>query len=446
MPWWRAWISGDGIFGGLGLHPPEAEFQHWCQRRALSSAAQAAVAHIRAAPPSRRVRSAAGNVSGRYPSRKMGLTIQFESHRVELATIYALEHDADVLEYYDQPPAIALAYLDARGRGRRVRHTPDFFVLRADAAGWEECKAEDAMAGLAAKMPHRYRRCDDGRWCCPPGERHAHPLGLYYRVRTSAEIDPIYHANIQFLEDYLRAQPSPPTDAGRAAMAMVAAEPGVLLGELLRRVAGVTPDDLYALIAGGHIFVDLRAHRLTPLAPVPAFRDRATAEAYAILSDASRPAAVAVPTLTHGPRPFALTAGAAVLWDGRPWLLANLGHTRCALLAEDGRVVEVPLATVEACVRSGSMSGAPEAGPRLADAARERLAQASPAALAEASRRYAVIAPSLSPVPQPAALDRSGRRWLARWRQAERQHGCGFVGLLPDLHRSGNRSRKLPAP
>jgi len=23
MPWWRAWISGDGIFGGLGLHPPD---------------------------------------------------------------------------------------------------------------------------------------------------------------------------------------------------------------------------------------------------------------------------------------------------------------------------------------------------------------------------------------------------------------------------------------
>jgi hypothetical protein len=31
----------------------------------------------------------------------MGVTIQFESHRVELAFIYEMEHDADVLEYYD---------------------------------------------------------------------------------------------------------------------------------------------------------------------------------------------------------------------------------------------------------------------------------------------------------------------------------------------------------
>ena len=40
----------------------------------------------------------------RYPSRKMGVTIQFEDHRVELAGIYEMEHDATVLEYFDQPP------------------------------------------------------------------------------------------------------------------------------------------------------------------------------------------------------------------------------------------------------------------------------------------------------------------------------------------------------
>jgi hypothetical protein len=40
------------------------------------------------------VRGAAGNVSGRYPSKKMGCTIQFESHRGELAFIYQMEHEA----------------------------------------------------------------------------------------------------------------------------------------------------------------------------------------------------------------------------------------------------------------------------------------------------------------------------------------------------------------
>ncbi|WP_266890022.1 hypothetical protein [Trichormus azollae] len=39
---------------------------------------------IRATPPSRRIQERAKNLSGVYPSRKMGQTIQFESHTVEL--------------------------------------------------------------------------------------------------------------------------------------------------------------------------------------------------------------------------------------------------------------------------------------------------------------------------------------------------------------------------
>jgi hypothetical protein len=38
-----------------------------------------------------------------YPSKKMGVTIQFESQSVELGAIYLMEHDESVLEYYDQP-------------------------------------------------------------------------------------------------------------------------------------------------------------------------------------------------------------------------------------------------------------------------------------------------------------------------------------------------------
>jgi len=33
----------------------------------------------------------------------MRVTIQFESHRVELAAVYELEHDDDVLEYCGLP-------------------------------------------------------------------------------------------------------------------------------------------------------------------------------------------------------------------------------------------------------------------------------------------------------------------------------------------------------
>jgi hypothetical protein len=73
----------------------------------------------------------------------MGVTIQFESHRVELAFVHQMEHDPDVLEYYDQPPAIPLEYQSAKGRRVAVMHTPDYFAIRRDSGTWEECKTED---------------------------------------------------------------------------------------------------------------------------------------------------------------------------------------------------------------------------------------------------------------------------------------------------------------
>lgn len=87
------------------------------QRLGLSDQARAVIDDVRSSDPARRVRSGRGNVSGRYPSKKMGVTIQFESHRVELAAIYEMEHDAHVLEYFDQPPSIRLLYDSANSRG-----------------------------------------------------------------------------------------------------------------------------------------------------------------------------------------------------------------------------------------------------------------------------------------------------------------------------------------
>jgi putative transposase len=178
----------------------EEEFQRWCEQCGVGEQTRAVINQIRAAPPARRVRSAAGNVSGRYPSRKMAVTIQFESHRNELAGIYEMEHTATVLEYYDQPPAIRLIYAAATGRRVSVAHTPDFFVLRTDGAGWEEWKTAADLERLGVQSPQRYQQTA-GRWRCPPGEQYAAALGLAYRLRSAAEVDWIYQRNLRFLEE-----------------------------------------------------------------------------------------------------------------------------------------------------------------------------------------------------------------------------------------------------
>jgi putative transposase len=78
-------------------------FEQWRLRLGLTDQAKAVITQIRTSPPARHVQSAVGNLSGTYPSVKMGCSIQFESHRDELPFVYLLEHDPQVLEFYDQP-------------------------------------------------------------------------------------------------------------------------------------------------------------------------------------------------------------------------------------------------------------------------------------------------------------------------------------------------------
>jgi hypothetical protein len=80
----------------------------------------------------------------------MGQTIQFESHTVELWAIYQMEHEEEVLEFYDQPPPFKIQYHNKTGRKIGHYHTPDFFVLRTNGAAWEEWKTETELT------PHRY--------------------------------------------------------------------------------------------------------------------------------------------------------------------------------------------------------------------------------------------------------------------------------------------------
>lgn len=59
------------------------EFHAWSQRLQFISETKALIAAMRSSPPVRRVSGRANNITGRYPSPKMGVSIQFESEHVE---------------------------------------------------------------------------------------------------------------------------------------------------------------------------------------------------------------------------------------------------------------------------------------------------------------------------------------------------------------------------
>lgn len=218
-------------------------FYSFCCDRNYSNRTRSVIERIRKSPPSRNVRSGKKNVSGRYPSRKMGVTIQFESHKVELAALYLMEHDPQTFEFYDQPPSIKLEYRANNGKNVGVLHTPDFFVLQTEFVGWEEWKHEDELPKLAEKMPNRYVLDAEGQWRCLPGERYAEQYGLRYRVRSSAELDWQFLRNLTFLEDYFRDDcPAVDPAVAEKISRLVNENPGITLDELLRRLSEGSED------------------------------------------------------------------------------------------------------------------------------------------------------------------------------------------------------------
>jgi putative transposase len=367
------------------------ELTAWYYRLNLSLETRSVIDRVRSSEPARRVGGGRKNVSGRYPSRKMGVTIQFESHRVELAGIYEMEHDDSVEEFYDQPPSIKLDYLSAEGRHLGVMHTPDFFVIRQDTAGWEEWKTEEELVRLAQKSPHRYRRENGNRWRCPPGEEYAHPLGLYYHVRFSGEINWVYQRNIQFLEDYLRSDSVPISSLVRERLlGHVLAWPGASLRRLLEDSAAIaTPDDIYSSIATGQLYVDLAAAAL--------------AEPWDVRVYGCRDAALACSPPREQPSQN----------SGDPALQISCAST--------------------------SLTPNPAASEVI-----KRLLEASEDDLRVANERSEIVRRHLNGEPPPAGPvpPRTLGRWLSEYRAAQRFWDTGYVGLLP-RPRPGNCHPRL---
>ncbi len=420
----------------------DQQLQDWRQRLGLSEQAGQVIRQVRSSDPARRVQGRRGNVRGCFPSRKMGHTIQYESLTNELSAIYLMEyHEEDLWEYWDQPPPFTLRYKTKVGANHGHTHTPDFFVLRRDSAGWEEWKMEGELPALAEKMPARYVRSENEGWHCPPGDEYARQFGFYYRLRTSAEINWSLQRNLRFLEDYLRADDqrrliSEP--ARLSVTSLLTAHPGMTLSEL-SGAARATVDEIYLLLVTNQIFIDLCAAPMVDPDHVYVFLDQETAFAY------SQIARLRPPSPADGMTTFEYAAGMELSWDGRQWRVINLGQSKVSLLDDQDGCRELPLSVFDELVKRGSLrilTPVPSLSGR--EKASEIIGQAGPEALREATRRYRLIEPFLngSRGPDQPLPARTRQRWMLQFRTAQATHGVGFLGLLPGTR--GNTKPRLP--
>jgi transposase InsO family protein len=371
----------------------------------------------------------------------MGVSIQFESHRVELAAIYEMEHDPLTLEFYDQPPPMMLDYNSAKGRRLAVRHAPDFFVIRQDSAGWEEWKTEEDLNRLTQHNPNRYQQ-EAGAWCCPPGEVYASQFGLSYQVRSAKEIHWRLQRNLLFIHDYLHADPDAiPATTRERLLAYVRALPVISLADLIEQTAEfATPDDIYLLITAGRLYVDLYAEPLAEPATVRVFQDRNAAIRY----EGSRNHRAA--EYTSFPPLQSFRAGTTLTWDDRIWQVVNVGITMISLLDNDGSLVELPQAAVESLVREGRIAQ-PLPGCEGHQELSDQLLHASEDDLRVANHRADIVRQHLAggpPIDSEQVAARTLRRWISRYRAAESQWGAGYIGLLPRTSQRGNSTRRLP--
>jgi transposase InsO family protein len=320
-----------------------------------------------------------------------------------------------------------------------VLHTPDFFVIRREEAGWEEWKTEEELHRLHVHNPNRYAPGGDEPWCCPPGQAYAEHLGLYYRVRSSAEINWVFQRNVQFMEDYLRADATAVAPGSHEIVtAYVLANPGLTLDDLMRATAAKIPaDDVFRVIAAGHVYVDLHA---APLAEPSRVALYCSAEAVA----APRPRSLDIPHLMSPSRP---QCGSTLSWDARLWRVINVGNTSIGLLSEDEKMAEIPMAAYDSLVQKKRIQIAPEDRGKAFEAKiMERLSKASESDLRIANYRAGLVNRYLRERSLPAPAETSLRtflRWVAGYRHAQFGSGSGYLGLLPHHNAKGNRTPRL---
>lgn len=417
------------------------ELNDWCKRQNLSKQAREVIERIRLSEPSRRVGGGRNNVCGCYPSKKMGVTIQFESHKVELPFIYQLEHDENVLEFYDQPPQIKLNYQSESGRDIAFFYTPDFFVIRTDSAGWVECKTEKELKKLGQENPNRFILGSDSQWHSPPGEKYAQQFGFFFKLWSDIEIDWTLHRNLTFLEDYYRVEcPLVNQSATNTILSLVSAQPGITPNQLLHHAQGVSADDINFLIASEKIYVDLTAAPLAQPENCFVFRDQQTALAYrsVALSQASNNV-IASPIIEY-------QIGTSVCYDGKDLSVCLIGNTQVLLQTENFESVELKRSDFDNYLQSGliKVQRAPEEG--LSVEAINFLIKASETDLKNANYRYSLLEQYLrgETIEESVISRRCLQYWKAKYWSAQQKYGYGYIGLLSYNSVKGNRNRKIP--
>ena len=213
----------------------------------------------------------------------------------------------------------------------------------------------------------------------------------------------------------------------------------VLVDDLIK-FADAHPETVWCLVANGKLHTELENDRIWEVNGARVYDSHERMLAARHLAKAKdSPAWI-------GPRVVSLEVGSRVcLWDA-DWKVLHRNEQHLVIQSEEPeqRLLTLPIDDVETLLRTGALASE-TCG--LVDEIRrereERFLRASPEALAAAEHRWECVQYFLKHGKPPQGVDeRSVRRYFEWMREAERDLGVGFAGLI----RRRGRNPQLPDP
>jgi putative transposase len=419
----------------------QTEFESWRIKNEVSTQTLHYInSNIRNAPPARAVGRGNRSLTGKYPSKKMGQYIQWESRTVEGPAVYMMENDPEVLEYYDQPNKINLRYTDSNGRNRAFLYTPDFFVILKNQAGWEEWKTEEELQAISGKQPWRYVKDSSGIWSCPPAEEYAKEHGLFFKVRTQKEINWNLIRNFNFLDSFLRKVDKVEVEPSNLEQIKkrIFKNPSIKLIKLLEENSSeFSADDIYISIIKGLLFVNLNECVLAEPEKVSMFLSMEHYQMYNNLINCKADS----PTVET----VSLEINEKLLWDEVLWTVINVGSQTISLLSPEYMLVELPRNTIQnLIIQNKILPSSVKTTNKSEEMITDFLMTANEDDYEVANYRLECIrmykqGASKESDPSPRTI----RDWAKKFREAEEIYGNGYLGLIPNHKNRGNRLSRL---
>lgn len=200
------------------------------------------------------------SIKTEYQSLKMGTAVNTESRTGELAFAVHLDHDPDVVGFYEQPPAVDCHRVQKSGRSRLIAYRPDFLVLHKEGPCVVQIKPESKLNKLADESPDWIIEGDNYRDLA--AERSLSALSLPHKVVCISQLSKLRTANIALLLQSLD-EPCPDAALTNSCLSHLRESGMMSLASLAKSLGMVDLSPLLVLLAKRQIFTEISRFSLT---------------------------------------------------------------------------------------------------------------------------------------------------------------------------------------